>query len=478
MAAIKEVSKSVGRVYTPRYIVENILDMVGYVQNKIDLKHVMDNSCGDGAFLSVVVERYCEQSIKQQKNKAILKRELELYIHGIDMDEDECIKCQNNLSSIAMRYGVFSVDWNIVCADSLEIQNFSQKMDFVVGNPPYIRVHNLDSSYEKVKSLSFNKDGMTDLYISFYEIGLNMLNDTGTLGYITPSSFFTSIAGLYMRKYFVDNKLIKSVVDLGHFQAFKSTTYTAIVILNKSHCSDKIDYYKFDEKNLIPYFVETLRMNDYFIDSKFCFSDKAGLDSLKRIMSNGKNTCIEVKNGYATLCDKVFVNDFDFESNYVIPVIKASKGEVKKIIFPYDVYGNLVSENCISEDKNVYDYLLRNRDLLQKRSSDNENNGWYSFGRSQAIRDTYKDKISINTMIRDYRDLKIVDAPAGVGVYSGLYILPHDISTKNIKSALLSEEFSNFVKLLGKYKNGGYYTFSSKDVKLYLDYKMCQENKI
>ncbi|WP_341500828.1 hypothetical protein [Mesomycoplasma ovipneumoniae] len=28
-----------------------------------------------------------------------------------------------------------------------------------------------------------------------------------------------------------------------------------------------------------------------------------------------------------------------------------------------------------------------------------------------------------------------------------------------------SEVFLDFVKLLGKYKNGGYYTFSTKDVK-------------
>ncbi|MFG6319101.1 MAG: hypothetical protein K1W33_04465 [Clostridia bacterium] len=37
---------------------------------------------------------------------------------------------------------------------------------------------------------------------------------------------------------------------------------------------------------------------------------------------------------------------------------------------------------------------------------------------------------------------------------------------------MLDEEFGEYVSLLGKYKSGGYYTFSSKDVKTYLDYKI------
>ncbi|MBQ8749273.1 MAG: hypothetical protein IJZ29_02235 [Clostridia bacterium] len=88
------------------------------------------------------------------------------------------------------------------------------------------------------------------------------------------------------------------------------------------------------------------------------------------------------------------------------------------------------------------------------------------------MKDTYKDKISINTLIRNTKDLKIVEVPAGSGVYSGLYIMSDVFSKTDIKNALLDEEFGTFVSLLGKYKSGGCYTFSSKDVKAYLDYKL------
>ena len=43
------------------------------------------------------------------------------------------------------------------------------------------------------------------------------------------------------------------------------------------------------------------------------------------------------------------------------------------------------------------------------------------------------------------------------------------------KNALMSDDFVAYISLLGKYKSGGYYTFSSKDVKAYLDYKLAYE---
>ena len=64
--ARKEITtnKENGRFFTPRYIVENIVDLSGYKGTTIIKKHVIDNSCGDGTFLTAIVERYCEESLK------------------------------------------------------------------------------------------------------------------------------------------------------------------------------------------------------------------------------------------------------------------------------------------------------------------------------------------------------------------------------------------------------------------------------
>ena len=56
--------KENGRFYTPSYIVDIILDLSEYKGEKILKKHVMENSCGDGAFLKAIVKRYCEEATK------------------------------------------------------------------------------------------------------------------------------------------------------------------------------------------------------------------------------------------------------------------------------------------------------------------------------------------------------------------------------------------------------------------------------
>ena len=474
----KEITstKSNGRIYTPDYIVDNILDLSGYTQHNIIQKHVIDNSCGDGAFLLKIVERYCKQAIIEKYNLIQLKSDLETYIHGIEIDSIECQKCIENVSALIKQFGIEDVNWDIKCENTLVVNRFDGKMDFVLGNPPYVRVHNLEDSFDLTKTFSFAQDGMTDLYIVFYEIGLKMLNKTGVLGYITPSSYFNSLAGSHMRKLFVDENLIDTIVDLKHFQAFNATTYTEITILKKRRSNKTIEYYQFDENNHIPYYVETLSSDDFYISGNFYFATKRDLSLLKNIFFNLGHCDAEVKNGYATLCDNVFIGDFDFDSDYIIPVVKASRGEFKRIIYPYDKSGKLISENELKSCHALYNYLLENKTVLLNRSSEKKNDTfWYAFGRSQAINDTYKDKIAINALLRTSADLKIVNAPAGTGVYSGLYITSDTIDITVIKKCLLSDEFSIYISLLGKYKSGGYYTFSSKDIKAYLDYKLAYD---
>lgn len=200
-------------------------------------------------------------------------------------------------------------------------------MDFVIGNPPYVRVHNLSKNFDLIKEYTFANGGMTDLYIVFYEIGIMMLNKTGILSYITPSSFFTSVAGSNMRQYLNSTHILESICDLKHFQPFNAITYTTIVCLNKNKKNAEVDYYEFDTNKLTPIFVEHLNINDYLINNNYYFSKKENIKTLKNVLFSMKKSDIAVKNGFATLADKIFIKDFKFESKYIIPVIKASKGK-------------------------------------------------------------------------------------------------------------------------------------------------------
>ena len=154
-----------GRFYTPEFIVNNVLDLSNYHGQTILKKHAIDNSCGDGAFLVAIVNRYCNEFLKNSIDLQTLSEELSTYIHGIEIDEIESKKCIDNLNSTVRQFGLNNVNWDINCADTLTIDKYNGKMDFVLGNPPYVRVHNLGSSFDCIKKFSFAQNGMTDLYI-------------------------------------------------------------------------------------------------------------------------------------------------------------------------------------------------------------------------------------------------------------------------------------------------------------------------
>jgi adenine-specific DNA-methyltransferase len=141
------------------------------------------------------------------------------------------------------------------------------------------------------------------------------------------------------------------------------------------------------------------------------------------------------------------------------------------MIYPYHENGKILSEDGLRAEKGLYEYLSEQKSRLEKRSLE-ANAPWYAFGRSQAIGDTYREKLALNTLLRTTEDLKIVRAPSATGVYGGLYLTGERKELNRAKEVLLSEEFMAYVRFLGKYKSGGYYTFSSKDVKEFLDYKL------
>jgi len=302
--------KAQGRIYTPAFIVRNILDLSGYAGQGVLRRHIIDNSCGDGAFLTEAVSRYCGAAEKSGMSPAQLASDLQTYIHGIEIDDKECKKCRANVSRIAARHGVDNVAWDIICADALAVRGYNGKMDFVVGNPPYVRIHNLMDNYAAIKRFRFAQDGMTDLFIVFYEIGLKMLNERGILGYISPSSIFNSVAGTSIRRHLVFNRGIRKAVDLKHFQPFEATTYTTILILAKERNSASVEYYEYDENSQQPRFVDNLRYEDFFFKNTFFFGQSARIRGLRQILDNtAADGPAAVKNGFATLCDDFFIGD-------------------------------------------------------------------------------------------------------------------------------------------------------------------------
>ena len=244
-----------------------------------------------------------------------------------------------------------------------------------------------------------------------------------------------------------------------------------ISLFQKGIIHNKFKLYNFDEEKLEKDFVDELSLSDVYINNNFYLATQKALKSFSQIVSSLYPSFAKVKNGFATLADNVFINEsFPFEE-FTIPVIKASTGKWYKAFFPYDTNGKPIEKSIIFNNSHIADYLEKHQSHLLKGKTKEEKNDWYLFGRTQALKDVQVKKYAINTCIKNIESIKLNIIPEGAGIYGGLYILTN-IEFEELKSAICCQDFINYITLLKKYKSGGYYTFSSKDLEYYLNFKL------
>ena len=92
--------KTLGQVFTPTWIVNEILDLVGYNNDNILDKYILEPSSGDGVFLTEIVSRYIDVCLKQQIETNQIIERLEKYVYGVELDKVEFDKSiENTLKS-------------------------------------------------------------------------------------------------------------------------------------------------------------------------------------------------------------------------------------------------------------------------------------------------------------------------------------------------------------------------------------------
>lgn len=482
--------KILGQVFTPKWIVNEILDLIDYQGSKILDKYILEPSSGDGAFLNEIVKRYIESCKNNHLQNNAIKERLEKYIFAVELDETEYKKSIANLNYLVLQFGINEqVNWKIFNENTLDFyKNYIGFFDYVVGNPPYIRIHNLDLTTREILKNEFQfSKGTIDIYLSFYEMGFKLLKEDGYLGYITPNSFLHNSSYQSFRDYLKREKTLKTLIDFKANKIFKGfSTYTAITIFRKNNKSDFFEY-----KELIIDKIELKNKINFNSLSKldWSFTDVENENFLRNLEKDKNSTVkdfFDVQYGFATLRDKIFIQKtIPFDENLVYfngsliekgllkKVVKGSKykgivDENEKIIFPYELIDNRYIP--ISEDKlkkqypKTYQYFLKNRDELERRDL-NKETIWYEYGRSQGVQTIHQEKIVLSTLVNGKIDFFKV--PKDVLMYSGIFIVKNKSFSdwKVIENVLKSEEFYKYIRLTGKDFSGGYKSVTSKQIK-------------
>lgn len=166
MKLIKQASaeKLRGGFYTPEPIAAFILKWGINGSSSYD---ILEPSCGDGVFL---------EQLKGQKHKFNK-------VTAIEFNKAEAEKANNiNLENKS----VINTDFHLYCNETTE------RFDFIVGNPPYIRYQYFNKKQQKEAAKIFNRAGLkytklTNAWVSFVVGSSLLLKEKGKIGFVIPA---------------------------------------------------------------------------------------------------------------------------------------------------------------------------------------------------------------------------------------------------------------------------------------------------
>jgi type I restriction-modification system DNA methylase subunit len=378
--------------------IKSLIDKLTEYRNWLLQLTICDPACGSGAFLNqaldflILEHRYIDELQAKLFGDAMVlsdveKSILENNLFGVDLNEEsvEIAKLSLWLRTAQPNRKLNDLSNNIKCGNSLidapEIagekafnwqQEFPQifakgGFDVVIGNPPYVNANDIkknssESEYKFLKSNFVTAKGTVDLYIHFFEKGLNILNEKGILSYITPNRFLSASYGTALREHIIFNYKLESVIDYSDKNVFPDAS-TYPVITNITH------------KIKTPYNILTGKFNDdtKLLISKYFPSSKLNLldDYILGFLLNDKLTITEKiieKSTSLANVGKINATSTAKEADDYSVLINESEGYKLINTGTIDPYISTWGYNYLTDKGNKYmnPYLPYNSNIISK----------------------------------------------------------------------------------------------------------------
>jgi adenine-specific DNA-methyltransferase len=128
-----------GQVFTPHYIVSEMLDKIGFYNDNVLKKNILEPSFGDGQFLVEIVKRIIQEGNKNNLTDSEITDIIVNNVFGFEFDKDlyeiGIKRIKELLSNNKIKYnGDFP---NLHNGDTIKLYSlYENKLDFVIGNPP------------------------------------------------------------------------------------------------------------------------------------------------------------------------------------------------------------------------------------------------------------------------------------------------------------------------------------------------------
>jgi len=434
---------------------------------------------------------------------------------------DEITKLESELEEIRNnKIYENAFEWRFEFPEVLNDDGDFVGFDMVIGNPPYIRIQELNNTENIVEYYSSlyksGSRGNYDIYVLFIELGLNIVHDiAGKVTYILPHKFINAKYGLNTRNLISNGQFLSKLIHFGSIQIFQdASTYTCLLFLDRLRPL-KFEYRKIGEN------IANWKSDPHERMSEISFMNIQRNDWL--LMNNDENNLLRKLNvkakrleqvttrifqGFKTSADRIFiVKEISRQQNSPIIQIRSpidgalytvekelfhyliKGGDGKRfyfkesnllILFPY-VDGKIIpSEVMQNKYPKTWDYLSCFKKLLKRREKGKFNNEfWYQYGRNQALDVMSQPKIftpdiSIKpSFAYDQNGSRFFTG----GTAGGYGIIVDSIDVYFILGILNSKITQWYISNISTQMRGGWYSFESRFIKN-IPIKIPHENKI
>jgi hypothetical protein len=247
------MSVALAAVYTRPWTVELILDLAGYKADT-DLvdKIAVEPAAGDGAFLVPMVERLVASCLRQKRSIMDCASSLIAY----ELDADSAHIAQRAVVTTLLELEVSDpvahrLAWGWIKQGdyllergrqekiglfNLEERPNNSEVDFVIGNPPYIRLEDIPADKNReYRKIYQTMQGRADIYVAFFEAALRQLKLGGVCAFISADRWMLNQYGGKLRKLITSHYSVEAVIEVHKVAVFETdvSAYPAITIIRR-----------------------------------------------------------------------------------------------------------------------------------------------------------------------------------------------------------------------------------------------------
>ncbi len=229
-----------GAVYTKPWVVELILDLAGYTPeaNLVD-RLAIEPAAGSGAFLVPMAQRLATSCQWQNRPISGIAASLLAY----ELDEASAAAARSAVTSALAELSIVPEDAQHLANGWIHLGNYLfdapglPPADFVIGNPPYIRLEDMDdATMEAYRAIYRTMRGRADIYVAFFEAALRRLKPNGICAFICADRWMFNQYGAELRWLVTRGFSVEAVVEMHNADAFALdvSAYPAITVIRRA----------------------------------------------------------------------------------------------------------------------------------------------------------------------------------------------------------------------------------------------------